>query len=125
MNVAISRLLLAVSALICALGGVMHARAYRRAVQEIAAVALPPFYAGSFRALWLIDSATLIALAALFGLIAARPAFAAPAVLIVLAFIPGATAVLVYGLVGPFPPVYMLMTAAIMTAAAGALRLRD
>src|SRR5438445_6682705 len=107
------RLLLAGSSFILALGGPVHAAAFNKAAAILAAANLPPFYAGSFKGLWLADSATLLALAATFGFIAARPAAASRPVLMLLALIPAATAGLIYHFVGSFFAAHLLMTAAV------------
>jgi hypothetical protein len=72
--------LLAASAAMLALGGIMHAGAFGNAAAAVASSNLPGFYANSLKGLWLIDSATLLILAVVFGLVAARPALASGAV---------------------------------------------
>jgi len=116
-----TQLLLVASASILALGGVMHARAFGRAAAAVASSSLPEFYGNSLRALWLIDSATLLVLAALFGLLAARPRYASGIVIVLLALIPAATSALLYTFMGVFLPAHMLLAAALMAALAGAL----
>jgi len=118
------RYLLAGSSAILVLGGLMHARAFRKAVAAANASDLPAFYAGSLKALWLIDSATLITLAVVFGFVAARPGSAAPTVVVLLALIPAATAALLYAFIGPFLPAHMLLTAAVLAGIAGGLLAR-
>ena len=115
------RLLLALSAALLAVGGLMHAAAFGSARSAIAAAGLPAFYANSFKVLWLSDSATLIILAAAFGLIAARPAAAGRRVVVLLALVPAATAALLYAFVGNFTPAHMLAAAAAASALAGIL----
>jgi len=61
------RLLLGFSAVTLAAGGFMHAAAFERALSAVAASNLGSFYTQSFKALWLIDSATLLTLAIIFG----------------------------------------------------------
>ena len=117
-----ARILLSVSAAILALGGLMHARAYGRTVEAVASSNLPVFYAESLRALWLIDSATLIILALVFALIAARPMMAAGVVVVLLSLIPAATAAMLYCFIGMFLPAHMLLASASMAALAGASR---
>jgi len=73
MAMAFPRLLLALSAVILIAGWLMHARAFGKTLSALAASNLGAFYANSLKALWLIDSATLITLAVVFALIAARP----------------------------------------------------
>lgn len=113
------RLLLALSALIMAAGGLLHARAFDKTVAAVANSNLATFYANSLKALWLIDSATLLTLAVVFGLIAARPSLATRLVIIVLAVIPAATAFFLYKFIGNFVPANMLMGAAIAAVVAG------
>ena len=116
-----AQLLLVVSAGLLALGGLMHARAFGRAAAAVASSSLPEFYGNSFKGLWLIDSATLLVLAALFGFLATRPADASGAAIVLLALIPGATSALLYTFMGMFLPAHMLLAAALMAAFAGIL----
>lgn len=118
------QLLLAASAAMLALGGLMHARAFGKAAVAVASSTLPSFYANSLKALWLIDSATLLVLALVFGLIAARPVLAAGRVIVLLALIPAATAALLYTFIGMFLPAHMLLVSGVMTALAGVSRAR-
>jgi hypothetical protein len=118
------RFLLAASASILALGGLMHARAYGKAAAAVASSTLPVFYGSSLKALWLIDSATLLGLSTVFALVAARPAMASGAVISLLALIPAATAAFLYIFIGQFLPAHMLLAAALLTAAAGPLKKR-
>jgi hypothetical protein len=97
----------------------MHARAFGKAAAAVASSSLPPFYGSSFEALWLIDSATLLVLSAIFALLAARPAHASGAMIVLMALIPAATAILLYRFMGSFLPAHMLLTAALMAALAG------
>lgn len=120
----LSRYLLAASAVILVLGGVLHAAAFRKAVTAVTASNLPAFYANALKGLWLIDSATLITLTAVFSLMAARPAVAAGSVIAPLALIPAATAVLLYVFVGSFMPAHMLLASAGLAAFAGLLLAR-
>jgi hypothetical protein len=117
--------LLAASAVMLALGGLMHAMAYRKAAEAVASSNLLGFYGNALKGLWLIDSATLIVLALVFALVTVRPAVAAGAVIVVLALIPAATATLLYTFIGMFLPAHILLASAIMAAFAGVLRGRD
>ena len=116
-----SRLLLAGSSLIMALGGPLHAAAFNKAAAVLATANLPPFYTGSFKALWLADSATLVTLALAFGVIAFRPTMASRPVVLLLALIPAVTAGLIYHFVGGFFAAHLLMAAALAALAAGLL----
>jgi hypothetical protein len=108
------RLLLAFSSLLSALGGAIHAAAFRKALPTIAASNLPRFYAGSSKALWLSDSATLLILATIFGLMAARPSTGTRPVAMLVALIPAGTAVLLYTFLGTFFAAHLLLVIAIL-----------
>lgn len=116
--------LLLISAVILAVGGLMHARAYGATAEAVAASNLPAFYGSSLKALWLIDSATLIALALAFFLVARRPDMGAGALIMILALIPAATAAMLYTFIGVFLPAHLLLASALLAALAGALRAR-
>src|SRR2546422_8504756 len=69
MSSSLSRLLLSISAALLLFGGVVHAFAFKKAVAAVTDSNLAAFYAKALKGLWLIDSATLIILACLFGLL--------------------------------------------------------
>ena len=97
----------------------MHALAYKKAVAAVAASNLAAFYAQALKGLWLIDSATLVTLAFVFGVLAARPTLASGTVVGLLALVPGATAALLYYFMGPVAPAHLLLvTGALMFSAA-------
>ncbi len=114
-----SRTLLAFSALILLLGGVMHASAFKKMLSAVDVSNLQPFYGNSLKGLWLIDAATLISLAIVFAVIAAQPALASKYVVILLAIVPAATAFFLYRFIGNFLPAHMLLAAAITAVIAG------
>ena len=87
----------------------MHALAFSSAAS--AATALPPFFAGSLKLLWLADSAAMLALSAVFVFAAVRPDAAARPVIPILSLIPIATAMLIYRFVGAFFAAPLLATA--------------
>jgi hypothetical protein len=118
----LSRTLLGFSGLILLTGGLLHAGAFGKAVAATGASDLPAFYANSLKALWLIDSATLMTLSVVLGCLAARPALADRSVIVLVAIIPAATAALLYKFIGNFLPAHMLLVAA-AAAVVGALRL--
>jgi hypothetical protein len=124
MTKTVPRFLLLVSAAILVFGGAVHARAFKGAVAAVASSNLPAFYANSFEGLWLIDSATLITLGIVFGLVAVRPVMMSGRAVSLLALIPAATAGLIYYFVGAFPPAHLLMSAAVFAFVAGLLRAR-
>ena len=90
------RLLLAFSSSLMAFGGTMHALAFHRTLSAIAASKLAPFFGNTLKLLWLGDSATMFVLAAIFGLLAVRPAVATRPLVLLVALVPAATAVLIY-----------------------------
>lgn len=116
-----SRLLLAFSAVLLAVGAVIHAAAFRHALAALAQSNLRPFFGNSSKALWWSDSTTLFTLALLCGLIAARPAVATRPVVILVAFIPAATAVLIYVFLGAFFAAHLLVASAAAIFIAGLL----
>ena len=109
----VRRLLLGFSATILVLGAFMHTTAFDRVQSAVAISNLEPFFGKSLKALWLIDSATLVTLAIIFGLAAARPGAVSRAVILILACIPGATAFFLYMFLGPFVPAHMLLVSAV------------
>jgi len=114
------RILLAISALIQAGGGVVHAMVFSKATTVLEATNMPAFYANSFRALWLIDSASLISVAVMLAVIIVKPALASGWLVMLLALIPLCTAVLVFIFVGGlFPPAVTLAVAALLMVVAG------
>lgn len=120
MKAMIPRILLALCSFVLALGGVAHAAAFGKATKAIAGAAnLSAFFGNDFRTLWLADSATLLLLAALFALIAARPSAATRPVVLLLALIPAATGVLIYAFVGNFYAGHLLVGTAAVAFGAG------
>lgn len=114
-----SRFLLGFSSFLLLIGGIAHAAAFDRAVTAIAASTLSPSIGNSFKALWLADSATVIVLAAAFGLAAARPSMATGPMVALCALIPAATAALIYTFVGTFYAGHLLLVAAAAAFLAG------
>jgi hypothetical protein len=113
------RFLLAFSSLLSAVGGTIHAAAFKKALTAIDASDLPHFYGASSKGLWLADSATLFILAAIFALIAARPSMAARPFVVLVALIPAATAILLYTFLGNFVAGHLLLTIAALAFLAG------
>ena len=117
----IPRILLAISGALLLFGGLVHALAFKKVVTAVSASNLPEFYGKALKGLWLIDAATLITLAIVFGLIAARPVMASRTVVGLLALIPAGTAGLLYYFIGPFIPAHLLVTATVLALAGGVL----
>ena len=115
------RILLAASAAILVLGSFMHTAAFNKVVAVVDSSNLPIFYGSSLKALWLIDSATMIVLAVVFTLIAIRPVMARGLAVVLLALVPAATSALLYIFIGMFIPAHMLLASAVMAFLAGLL----
>ena len=118
------RLLLLVSAVILLFDGAVHTRAFNGALAAVANSNLPAFYGNALKALWLIDSVTLVTLGIVFGLIAFRPTLTSGVIISLLALIPAVSAVLLYNFIGAFVPAHLLLTAAVLAFMAGLLRAR-
>jgi len=106
------RFLLIFAAVLSIAGAALHAAAFSKALPIIAASGLPSFYSSSFKGLWLADSATLTVLAAICTMITARLQIATRWLLILLAFIPLTTAVLLYTFLGNFFAGHLLLAIA-------------
>jgi len=113
------RLLLASSALLLLIGGLLHASAFNKVLSALAIANLQPFAANSLKILWLADSTTSIALAAVFGFIAGRPSAAKRSVVLLLALIPLATAVLIYIFMGSFIGGHIMLLSGLLATAGG------
>ena len=113
------RLLLAFSSSLMAFGGTMHALAFHRTLSAIAASKLAPFFGNTLKLLWLGDSATMFVLAAIFGLLAVRPAVATRPLVLLVALVPAATAVLIYVFLGNFFAGHLQLATAAAAFSAG------
>jgi hypothetical protein len=113
------RLLLALSSLLLAAGGIFHATSFERTFAVIAASGLPSFLGNGCKTLWAADSSTLLILAAVFGLIAAQPSAATRPIVLLLALMPAALAILLYIFIGSFYGGHMLLAAAAAAFFAG------
>lgn len=118
MTLRVARLLLSLAAMVLAIGGIMHARAFPGTAAAVAKSDLAPFYGNSLKALWLTDSATLLILAVLYLLVAARPGVASRLVIVLTTLIPMATAVFLYVFLGTFFAAHLLLGAAVLVLAA-------
>ena len=114
-----ARFLLAIAAVLAAIGGVMHGAAFTKASAAFAESNLPAFFAGSSRGLWLADSVTLVLLGIIFGLAAAWPATATRASLLLTALIPMGTAAMIYRFLGGFFAAHLLTVIAVLAFMAG------
>ncbi len=116
--VMLSRLLLAGAAAIYAFGGAMHGLAFlTKASHAIDGSNLGAFMSKEMQVLWLADSTTLMALALVFGFIAAKPRSATKPLVMALALIPAATTALLYIYLGTFYAAHLLLAATVMVMA--------
>lgn len=123
MHSALPRWLLAIAAALLLVTAVMHTSAFAQTRAAAAASNLAPFFGQSLQALWLIEAVTLLTLAVVFGLVAARPAMVSGAVVALLAVVPAGTAGMLYRFLGRgFVPAHLLLLAAALAAVAGLLR---
>lgn len=114
-----SRFFLAVAALLSAAGGAIHAAAFVKARTALTASNLPHFYLGSSKALWLSDSATLLVVATILGVVAARPLVSVRMLMMLVALIPASTAALLYLFLGSFFAAHLLLLIAALSFCAG------
>jgi hypothetical protein len=118
-----SRILLALAALLMAVGGTMHALAFFAKVSaQISAAKLSPFLEGAFKGLWLIDSSTMLCMALIFGWLAVRPFAATRAVIAMLGLIPLGTGLLLYIYLGNFFAAHIMMATTVSAWLAAALK---
>jgi hypothetical protein len=119
MKQTISRLVLALCALLLLFGAFAHARAFRGVSLALDHANLRTIYAQDCKTLWLADSTTLATVALFFAMLAFRPALSRRALLVIVALIPAATAVLIYIFVGSFYAGHLLLGTALAAAIAG------
>lgn len=110
-----ARFFLAVAALLSAAGGAIHAAAFAKARTALTASNLPHFYLGSSKALWLSDSATLLVVAMILGVVGARPLVSVRTLMMLVALIPASTAVLLYLFLGSFFAAHLLLLIAALS----------
>jgi len=120
---ALSRILLAFSALVFALGAWIHTSAFGRMSAVVAKSDLPAFFGNGFRTLWLQDSAIQIFFAIVFAFVALRPSAATRSIILLIALLPMATAIFVYHFIGNFIGGHIFLTGA-LAAILGALTTR-
>jgi len=114
-----TRILLAFASLVLTLGAAAHARAFGKALAVLGAVHIAPGMSGSFKALWLADSTTLITVAAIFSLVALRPSATAGWLTMLVALIPAGTALFIYIFLGNFYAGHLLLAASAAAFIAG------
>ena len=109
---ALSRILLAVSALILAFGAYVHTSAFGKVSAAVAKSDLPEFFGKGFKVLWLQDSVLQIIFAIVFGVLALRPSAAPRWIVIMLALLLLTTVVFVYSIIGSFVAGHLFLAAA-------------
>lgn len=112
------RLMLAVAAALLLAAMVLHTMAYSRATTALDATALPAFFVGAFKSLWLIDSVMCGVLGVLYLAVAWKPALGVRAAMALLALMPALTAGIIYAIVGNFFAAHVLLAAAALALAA-------
>ena len=117
-----SRILLGFSSILLLFGGVVHTRAFGKATAVVSTSNLAPFFAKTFKALWLIDSTMLFTSAIIFASLAFRPALASKPVLMLVALMPGIVAALLYFFLGVIMPAHLLALASVLAFAGALLR---
>ncbi len=116
MTGATPRLLLALASFLQILGGIAHSFAFPKASAALATASLPPFFSDCFKALWLADSTTMFALAAV--LVSGHRDPAKPVILL-LGLIPLFVAALIYIFLGSFFAAHLLLATAVLVFIAG------
>jgi hypothetical protein len=99
---ALSRILLAISAILLAVGAHFHTSAFGKTATAVADSNLPAFLGNGFKVLWLQDSVITNVLAVIFEFVAIKPIAAPRWIIIVLTSVPIVTAGLVYYFIGNF-----------------------
>jgi len=98
----LSRILLAISAIVFAFGAYIHTSAFGRMSAGVAKSDLPAFLGDGFRTLWLMDSVVQIALALVFAMVAIKPNAATTPIVSLIALVPLSTAGFIYHFIGNF-----------------------
>jgi hypothetical protein len=120
-----ARALLGVTAFILIGGALLHASAFGKLEAGIAASALAPRLGDAFRALWMADSTTTAAVGLLAALFARCPGLASTPVLVLLALVPGFTAVFAYRFLGASLPGHLMSLATVLMIVAALLPRRQ
>ena len=117
----LSRILLAISAIVLLFGAWIHTSAFGRVSDAVAKSDLPPFLGKGFKTLWLQDSGLQIILAIVFGVLAIRPPAATRPIVLIIALIPTTTALLIYYFIGNFIGGHVFLAVAIAAILGGLL----
>ncbi|HEY1768940.1 MAG TPA: hypothetical protein VGG02_01625 [Chthoniobacterales bacterium] len=116
-----ARFFLGLAAALLLFGGILHTRAFPKAVAAVGNSNLAPFFGKALQGLWLIDSTVLFTLGFVFGLLALRPRLASGAVIVLVGVIPAMTAVLLYRFIGAFPAAHLLLAVTVCVVLAGSM----
>lgn len=116
-----SRILLAFSAIVLAVGACLHTAGFNKMSAAVAKSDLVPFVGKGLKVLWLQDSVIAVVLAIIFGTIAARGSTLPRWIIVVLALIPAATAGFVYHFIGNFIGGHVFLTAGLAAILGGLL----
>jgi hypothetical protein len=116
------RILLALSAVLLALGAHFHTSAFGKTSAAVAESNLPVFLGNGLKVLWLQDSVITNVLAIIFAIVAIKPTSAPKWMVIVLGLVPVATACLVYYFIGNFYGGHVFLTAGIAALLGGLLK---
>ena len=119
------RVLLPVAALFSEAGSALHAMAFLKASKVIAASGMPAFYRNACMGLWLIDSASMMLVAAICLVVAFRPRTTTRLMLMLVALFPVSTAALLYFFEGNFFAAHMELAISILMLVAAAYLPRD
>jgi hypothetical protein len=117
----LSRILLAISALLLAAGAHFHTSAFGKTSAAVAESNLPAFLGNGLKVLWLQDSVITNVLALIFAIVAIKPTAAPRWIIILLAMVPIITAGLVYHFIGNFFGGHVFLVAGILTILGGIL----
>jgi hypothetical protein len=109
----LSRILLALSATLLAVGAHFHTSAFNKTASAVAESNLPAFLGNGMKVLWLQDSVVTNVLAIIFAIVAVKPTAAPKWIIVVLALVPIITAGLVYHFIGNFFGGHIFLTAGI------------
>jgi hypothetical protein len=109
----VARILLAISAILLAVGAHFHTSAFGKTAAVVAESNLPAFLGNGLKVLWLQDSVITNVLAIIFAVVAIKPIAAPRWIIMTLALVPIVTAGLVYHFIGNFFGGHVFLTAGI------------
>ena len=111
-------ILLALPAVLLAVGGAMHLAAFGKASAAVAGSNIPEFFGNALKALWVMDSCGMFVLSAVCAALLLNPQQASRLVIALLSLIPLSTAALLYLFIGNFFAAHLLVLAGASLAAA-------